>query len=356
MVFGSLGPAGELQERSLALGCEAFALGIARRAAYPAAIARLAAWLRREHVRIVQTHLFDGSVVGLAAARLAGVPLRILTTHHVNDAFLHYALRGKRRSFLVDRFSSRHLANRVIAVSSHVRKTLERHHGLRHDRIAQIGMGYDFDGWTASAEARARLRGEWGADPGGAVVFGSIGRINWIKDHESLLRAFALVRREGTAAKLVVAGPGDTTALRDLSGTLGISHDVVFAGFYPRLQDILSAIDVLVNSSLTEASNQAIAEALAMSRFVVATAVGAASEQIVDGETGLLTPPGDTGQLAVAMTRAARQWRGALNSTGAETARAMSAERMVRAYERQYETWLRELGAPGRNGVASIPA
>src|SRR5688572_29964726 len=77
MVMGSLSRAGALQARAADEGVETLALGIEDRRQYVSAVLDLARWIRRERIRIVQTHLFDGSLVGLAAARIARVPLRI---------------------------------------------------------------------------------------------------------------------------------------------------------------------------------------------------------------------------------------------------------------------------------------
>src|SRR5256885_4953843 len=58
------------------------------RAAYPAAVFRLARWLRRQRVTVLQTHLFDAGVVGLVAGQLARVPLIVVTRHHSDFHFV----------------------------------------------------------------------------------------------------------------------------------------------------------------------------------------------------------------------------------------------------------------------------
>ena len=71
------------------LGVSTFALGAQSRAAYPAASAKLARRLRRKGTEVVQTHLVDGSLVGLTAARLARTPVAVMTAHHSHELPFH---------------------------------------------------------------------------------------------------------------------------------------------------------------------------------------------------------------------------------------------------------------------------
>src|SRR6476659_8172525 len=89
LVIGCVGPGGALQEDMRELGVESFALGATSRAALPAATVRLARLLRRARPDVVQTHLVEGSLVGLAAARLARIPVAIMTAHHSHELPFH---------------------------------------------------------------------------------------------------------------------------------------------------------------------------------------------------------------------------------------------------------------------------
>jgi glycosyltransferase involved in cell wall biosynthesis len=88
--------------------------------------------------------------------------------------------------------------------------------------------------------------------------------------------------------------------LRDAAGASG----VVLCGFEPRIADAYAAADVVVNPARDpEAFGRVCCEALAASRPVVATRVGAIPEVLRDGETALLVPPGDPAALAGAIER-----------------------------------------------------
>jgi len=64
---------------------------------------------------------------------------------------------------------------------------------------------------------------------------------------------------------------------------------------------MLAGSDVLCLPSSVEGLPLVVLEAMAQGKPVVATAVGGTPELVVDGETGLLVPPGDAGALADAL-------------------------------------------------------
>src|SRR5206468_11827395 len=78
---------------------------------------------------------------------------------------------------------------------------------------------------------------------------------------------------------------------------------VTFTGRRDDVPAVTTALDVAVLPSYREAQGLSILEAMALSRPVVASAVGGIPEMIDDGRTGLLVPPRDEGALAAAIVR-----------------------------------------------------
>jgi glycosyltransferase involved in cell wall biosynthesis len=76
---------------------------------------------------------------------------------------------------------------------------------------------------------------------------------------------------------------------------------VVFAGFRRDVGACLAAADVVALPSLHEGLGVAALEAMAAARPVVASRVGGLAEVVVDGESGVLAPPGDPAALADAL-------------------------------------------------------
>jgi L-malate glycosyltransferase len=121
-----------------------------------------------------------------------------------------------------------------------------------------------------------------------------------------LLDAFARMARN-VPRRLVVVGDGpEAAALASQARALGVSHQVEFLGLRSDVPQLLGRADVFVHPAVwAEAYGLTITEAMAMERPVIASAVGGIPELIVNGDSGLLVPPGDVAGLAAALDRLA---------------------------------------------------
>ena len=120
----------------------------------------------------------------------------------------------------------------------------------------------------------------------------------------------------------------------------GISGSLRFLGIRPDVPDLLALIDVLAHPSLEEGSSNAILEAMAARKPVVATNVGGNSEAIVDGSTGLLVPPANSEALAGAIVRLLENPEKARELGEAAYRRALECygmDRAVAEHEQLYE-------------------
>jgi glycosyltransferase involved in cell wall biosynthesis len=89
-----------------------------------------------------------------------------------------------------------------------------------------------------------------------------------------------------------------TERLRRQVADLGLDENVVFTGHRTDMRRLLGACDIFTMPSFEEPFGLVFAEAMAMSKPVVALSSGGALEVVADGETGLLSPPGDAVALA----------------------------------------------------------
>lgn len=133
------------------------------------------------------------------------------------------------------------------------------------------------------------------------------GRIDPIKDLETLLRAFSLVHREIPQARLRMFG-GASGAGKDylerckaLAGELGIGEVATFEGRIPLIRDAYAAGHVVVLSSISEGFPYTVIEAMTSGRVCVATDVGGVAEAV--GDTGMVVPPRDPAAMAAACVR-----------------------------------------------------
>jgi glycosyltransferase involved in cell wall biosynthesis len=74
-------------------------------------------------------------------------------------------------------------------------------------------------------------------------------------------------------------------------------------GFREDVLSLMKSADLFVMSSVTEGLGSAVLDAMAMGLAVVGTHAGGIPEVVVEGETGLLVPPGEPRPLAAAIVR-----------------------------------------------------
>jgi glycosyltransferase involved in cell wall biosynthesis len=174
-------------------------------------------------------------------------------------------------------------------------------------RATVVHLGIDtamFDPMAFDTDARARQRARFGIDPDCPLV-GAIGNINIAKGYEHFLAAAAQIKQRVPDARFIVVGPRLETdrcyrRLEQLTGTLGLEHDVVFAGFQEDIAAALAMLDVFVLSSVRETGPLVVLEAMAMKVPVVATDVGAVAEMMGDAPVGAVVAPRNARAIAEA--------------------------------------------------------
>jgi len=266
--------------------------------------------LRRERFDVIQTHLFHSMVVGRIAAWIAGVPVRF----SMIPGPLQLEASGSR---WIDRITC--WADTMIIASCEHTRTLYRKMGVARDRLALVYYGPDETKFDPAAVAPADLRGEFGWAPDTPLIgmvayfYPELPHNRWIppalqgrsvKSQEDLIRAAPLVLREFPSAKFLLVGSGWEEGgraylkrMQALVAELGLEQSVVFTGFRTDVPAVLRALDVSVQSSLSENLGGTI-ESLLMQRPTVATRVGGMIDSVVDGKTGVLVNPADPVDLA----------------------------------------------------------
>lgn len=292
----------------------------------PLTLARLTCWFRRLRPHVIHTHLSTASLLGSAAARLAGLPT-VATVHGLNS----------RTCFT--------RATHIIAVSNAVRQHLVGQ-GLPEDRITVIHNGVDLKLLSRPYD-RAGLRRAWGLPPSAPLLV-TVGRLVPEKGHRDLLHAFGRLARhpEWRDLRLLVVGAGVLLpSLEAEAEARGLSDRVIFAGFQRDVPPFVQAADIFVLPSLREGLSLSALEAMALAKPVVACRVGGTPEVVVEGETGLLVSPANSEELAQALDRLLRapdQAR-AMGEAGARRVRdAFDLEQMVSKIEGIYRRLARE--------------
>jgi glycosyltransferase involved in cell wall biosynthesis len=249
--------------------------------------------LRRGRPDLVHGFLFHGYVLGALAGRLAGAAAVVASRRSLGNF-----KRGKPHYRVAERLANR-LTDLVIANSEAVRGDTLRREALAPDGVIVIHNGLEPGRFDRPPDEGLRRR--LGADEAPLVV-GVVANFIPYKGHRFFLDAWAEVvaRVPGAVALLVGDGAG-RPEVETRARTLGLGRSLRFLGSRLDVPDILSIVDMLVHPSLEEGFCNAILEAMAAGKPVVATAVGGNPEAVVDGETGLLVPPADGPALAGAI-------------------------------------------------------
>jgi len=197
------------------------------------------------------------------------------------------------------------LSSAVVAIS---RCTRDQFAPTLHGKIHVIydGLNEDFANIDPlrTKLARSVLRPD-------KLLVGVLGRIKWQrKGQEVLVRAASLLKERHPDVHYVIVGsaaPGNEEherRLRELTSALDLHDQVTFYGETDDPFAVLSVLDIAVVPSVQpEPFGCVVIEAMAAGTPVIGSRCGGIAEQIVDGVSGLLFPPGDSNALASALDR-----------------------------------------------------
>jgi glycosyltransferase involved in cell wall biosynthesis len=225
------------------------------------------------------------------------------TLLHPARIVYRYNLNYRRpRNHLMDRAYLRRVAACVYQ-SRYIQEDAVAHAPwITRIRAFRIPNGYDLDRYAPDPEKGRDFRERYGIRGDARVVL-TTAKLTRNKGHEVAIAALSRLHREGTELVYLVCGDGGREAeLRDHARTVRLP--AVFTGLLEPAEIVsaLAAADVVVHPSLNEIFPNAVGEAMACGRAVVAADAGGTSELVGrEGEAGVLVPPGDADALAAAV-------------------------------------------------------
>ena len=234
------------------------------------------------------------TVDAICAARVAGVSCVIHGEHgrEVGDP------NGRNRKRNIVRKCLSPLVTRFVTVSDDLKSWLIRTVGIPESKVTTIHNGVDTRRF--SPDGRGAIRDSLGLDDS-VFTLGTVGRLDPVKDHSSLLQAFMPIARSARPVGLIIAGDGPMRgATEALSAELGLSNHVRFLGERHDIPEVLKACDVFTLTSIAEGISNTILEAMASALPVVATRVGGNPELVENGICGYLVGAQDVTALTVA--------------------------------------------------------
>ncbi|MCE9518305.1 MAG: glycosyltransferase [Verrucomicrobia bacterium] len=292
---------GPLEEELRAAGIKTLCVGKKSRWDLIGFFIRLVRAARAENPHILHSYLTESNVMSvLLQPFLRSVHIVWGLRDSQSDSHL-WGLLG-RLSFRLSCLLS-HFADRIIA-NSEAGRAYYISQGFPAEKLSVIPNGINVDLFAPDSSAGSRLRKEWQI-ANDSFLFGHVGRLNAMKDHATLLRAFAIVAREHSSAHLVCVGGGDenyAAEIKQLAAELNITEKISWLQSRPNMTAVYNAFDALVSSSsFGEGFSNVVAEAMACGVPCVITNVGDSVQIVAD--TGLSVPPSQSAALAAAMDR-----------------------------------------------------
>jgi sugar transferase (PEP-CTERM/EpsH1 system associated) len=275
-------------------------------------------------------------------AYFAGAPRFVHSEHGLDKIEID----GKNAKYNRMRRVSRLAVDRYITMSRDLNEWLQREVGVPAARVETIYNGVDTERFSPQSAGPSVLPS--GFAPANAIVIGTLGRLDPIKNQTLLARAFARViaRRPELRARLrlVIIGDGaERAAVEAILEETAVEDLAWLPGFRDDTPSIYRALDTFVLPSIREGISNTLLEAMATGRAVIATRVGGNPEILPDGAVGQLVESGDSHALAAALLRYIDDpalMRAHGEAGRAHVLRHFSLTSMVESYDRIYGSLL----------------
>ncbi|MBL8100208.1 MAG: glycosyltransferase family 4 protein [Anaerolineales bacterium] len=258
------------------------------------AIPRIKSYLQRVKTDLLHAQLEFATVLGGLAAKSLHIP-SVVTLHTIpeNEEGLKSNIH-----LILENFILRNFIDRVVSVSEETQRFYLRTAKLSNKKSCVIYNGIDVNKYSVNASDHSQVLKEFDIPPT-AVVLTTVAVLREPKGIQYMIQAMpALVNANPQIYYLIVGGGEYFESLQNEVKNLGVDKNVRFAGARKDIPSILSASDLFVLPTLTEALPTVLAEAMAANLPIVASRVGGVPEMIQDGINGKLIEPANPEILA----------------------------------------------------------
>jgi len=287
------GEAGALADTIRALGVPVHSLGMRRGKPGPAALIRLFGLLRQWRPQVVQTWLYHADLLGLLATRASGCNAAV--SWGLRSAYMDFSRYGLGTRLTVRACAALSAWPDAVTANSHAGAAHHLALGYRPKHLVVLENGVDTQCFRPDAEARARLRAEWGVDQATPLV-GIVARMDPMKGHAVFGRAAALVLQHFPNTRFLFCGAGTEPGAAELDRVVEsncLAHSVIRLGRRADVNAVDAALDVLALASLGEGFPNALAEALACG--VPAACMDVGDARRIAGPGGVVARAEDSG-------------------------------------------------------------
>lgn len=238
-------------------------------------IMKLVHLFKIEKPDVVHTHIY-ASKYALPAAAIAGVKKKIHTVHSM--AQKEQGSLGKK----VNTFMYQHCGVVPVALSSEVKKSIGEVYGLQKSIIPVVYNGIDLSKCIRKNDYEAN----------GVFTIVHVGRFMKVKNHKTLIRAFAGFAEKKENVRLQLLGEGELLdEMKNYAEKLEVADKVEFLGLQSNVYPYLNKADVFCLPSEYEGVPMTLIEAMGTGLPIVASNVGGIPDMLVNGENALLVEP-----------------------------------------------------------------
>ena len=272
-------------------------------------------FLRKEKPQIVHTHTPKAGIIGMLAARLAGVPHRL---HTVAGLPLMEATGTKRKILNIVEKLTYSSATRVYPNSKGLYDFILQNNFTQSNKLKIIANGSSngidttfFSPDQVTELERVTLREKLNIQPDN-FVFVFVGRIVSDKGINELIKAFSqlqAVENKPTGIKLLLVGglENDLDPLNpETLAEINQNKDIISVGFQQDVRSFFAIADALVFPSYREGFPNVVMQAGAMGLPSIVSDINGCNEIIIEGENGLIIPPKNVEKLKEKMLTLAK--------------------------------------------------
>ena len=300
--------------------------------------------IKRHNIDVLHTHGYKSDLLGLIAARIAGISC-VSTPHGFENS-----QDWKLRSYIWLGCRAFRYFDKVVPLSSELLDDIRRL-SVPEQRIDYIANGVDLKPLEPYQLSRAQ---QVNALQQRAPVIGYIGQLIERKNVNDILSAYAVLQEAIPELRLVIVGDGESReALERQVSEMECRQQVEFTGFVSDPLAHLQGFDLFVMTSTLEGIPRCLMESMAMGVPVVAYDIPGVDQLVRNASTGLLAPFGDVESLTLACKKVLND--SALAQTLSEAGRrhvadGFSARRMADEYLGLYQQLLGESVQPLSGG------
>lgn len=268
--------------------------------------------LKKEKPEIVHTHTPKAGIIGMLAAKLAGVPHRL---HTVAGLPLMESVGAKRKVLDFVEKLTYTCANRVYPNSKGLYDYILEHNYTNKYKLKVIGNGSSngidtsfFSPDQVTEVQKELLKKELNIEDAD-FVFVFVGRLVGDKGINELIKAFSLINKTEDSKnrfKLLLVGPleQDLDPLpTDILNEIKNNPDIIDVGFQKDVRPYFAISDVLAFPSYREGFPNVVMQAGAMGLPSIVSDINGCNEIIIEDQNGVIVPVKNTEKLSEAMER-----------------------------------------------------